>query len=408
MLVLEVGSVYKVLVVGVYRPPSNTQECNRKLYDCLLRINQELVAKRVEGIIYAGDFNAHVNELDTQTDQAGLELKQFVENNQLYIMNCSERTKGKYTYTEGSKKSCVDYVIMSGSMQKWAASMYVDEEKEFDIGSDHNLVNVRGTNKRRKKEKFWKIQMNWSNWEVGMNNLRLTLKDKGGNEFTEVEKDIRMIYNSAIQRIWTHRKGGQRGWWSKEIREAILKRKNWSKIHRSAERRGDKSESEKAWEAYKKAKSHAQELIQKSINERDQKEFRKIMECPRGQRNKALWSYINKEKKKSLNKEVEKKYNKTEMNDAVNSLFFIGMRQGYRQRIRKREDTGINVELNEVMTIIKSMKQETAAGLDDITMKAIKFLEEDFGNYLVYIFNEIFKGARIPDSWHEGRVALIN
>lgn len=110
-VVIEIGGSETILVVGVYRPPSSTAEEDTLLYNVLRRAQEELFKGAVNRVIYLGDFNAHIGELDVQTDKAGVDLKRFVAECQLCILNLDERMKGKYTYTEGSKKSCIDYVI---------------------------------------------------------------------------------------------------------------------------------------------------------------------------------------------------------------------------------------------------------------------------------------------------------
>lgn len=57
--------------------------------------------------------------------------------------------------------------------------------------------------------------------------------------------------------------------------------------------------------------------------------------------------------------------------------------------------------------IVNKMSSSTAGGLDGVTFRAGKALGKIYCMYLIKIFNEIFRGGKIPFSWRTGEVCLL-
>jgi len=71
-------------------------------------------------------------------------IKQFCVRGGMELLNLSRKAIGRYTFTLGNRQSCIDYVIVGEGTEKWVQTMLIDEEKEYNVGSDHNWVEVRG------------------------------------------------------------------------------------------------------------------------------------------------------------------------------------------------------------------------------------------------------------------------
>ena len=158
---------------------------------------------------------------------------------------------------------------------------------------------------------------------------------------------------------------------------------------------------------YEEAKNKGRYLINEQIRMRDEIEFKKILDAPKGQRSRMFRDYVKRGERESTNRNREKiVYLKEEMDEALKSLFCTGESVEEGMEIRRR-DTGIRTGQEEISRVIKNMKSNSAAGLDGVTMDAIIKLGSPYIQYLETVFNHIFSGGGIPDSWHEGKVALL-
>jgi len=71
-----------------------------------------------------------------------------------------------------------------------------------------------------------------------------------------------------------------------------------------------------------------------------------IIVLPKGPRIKALWKYINKNKKEEENVGKKRGVSKEELNEAAQSLFYLG--NGGEGVVGERTDTGIRTQVDEI------------------------------------------------------------
>ena len=207
-----------------------------------------------------GDFSAHIDCLDRRTDETGLQLLQIIEDKGLKIQNVATNTIGKYTYTEGKRKSCIDYVLVTPNLGQIISKMLIDEEKQWNVGSDHNLIQLEGrmARKMRNVETWWTFdKTKWSQ------------KVKALSFVDQVaEKGLDALHKQVIESragCFVPHKGirgsGERGWWDIEIEKAIQRRKSCSRHHRQLLAQSVSSTNiEVAWKQYLEAKKEAQTL----------------------------------------------------------------------------------------------------------------------------------------------------
>ena len=67
----------------------------------------------------------------------------FLQREGLEVQNLEPSTIGKYTYTQGERRPCIDYVLCNQDAQRLIQYTYVNDCKEVNIESDHNWVEVR-------------------------------------------------------------------------------------------------------------------------------------------------------------------------------------------------------------------------------------------------------------------------
>ena len=86
------------------------------------------------------------------------------------------------TRIQGDQRSCLDYVLVSDNLKKWISSVFIDEEGELDLYSDH--VIVRTVFKPRvyiksnvsRPDFIWKVNDS-TDWEIFKSSLQLEFDD---------------------------------------------------------------------------------------------------------------------------------------------------------------------------------------------------------------------------------------
>ena len=104
-----------------------------------------------EMLILLGDFNAHNGTTGTQSiDHNGKMLQEWLNNQDLIMLNYDNRCKGEITWKRGKQKSTIDYIMVNEIMYDQFIDMNIDEEEEIFERSDHNLLTARFQIKRQK------------------------------------------------------------------------------------------------------------------------------------------------------------------------------------------------------------------------------------------------------------------
>ena len=95
---------YKFDILLVYFSVMNQKEDrtrNSKIQECI-----ERQLEKSENIILLGDFNGHIKELQMQKENYnGKRLKNIIDRYNLYLINTSEKCKGKITWQRNEQKS---------------------------------------------------------------------------------------------------------------------------------------------------------------------------------------------------------------------------------------------------------------------------------------------------------------
>ena len=125
---------------------------NNKIYEEA----EKLIERQEEGMpmLIMGDFNAHVGFLGRQElDSKGRRFLEFVEKNDLSILNCDGRCEGEYTRIQGENKSLINFMLVNEEMSRKMESMIVDEEGIWFDMSDHVLLEATFTLEGRRKDR---------------------------------------------------------------------------------------------------------------------------------------------------------------------------------------------------------------------------------------------------------------
>ena len=146
---LKINGVKTALGVTYFPNDGTDKEKTDELFHELLENVSKFSSSGYE-VICMGDFNGRCVtkctftnkniQSEEMTSYNGNRLVRFVEASQLHLANTLNCCTGMFTRIQGDQRSCLDYVLVSDNLKKWISSVFIDEEGELDLYSDHVIV----------------------------------------------------------------------------------------------------------------------------------------------------------------------------------------------------------------------------------------------------------------------------
>ena len=174
-LLIETGNS-RIAIANTYMACTSTKNknyvsWNTEIYNQLVD-DVNVLRDMCCGIIMMGDFNAWIGKHKgmqnnhSSVNENGKLLLDFVENNELFIMNKLNTSNSCFTRRLDKKdgtnltQSCLDYFLMSNESRtgKWNFTIH-DMKEENGINTDHSLLRITGsvlvtkTTKKRRRDK---------------------------------------------------------------------------------------------------------------------------------------------------------------------------------------------------------------------------------------------------------------
>ena len=125
--------------IGVVYAPQNSRTSKKdltKMYENI-RTQIRIAEESKQYLMIIGDFNAKVGNLiegnNEEISTAGKQLKEMLLKTNCMIVNASKKTTGKWTRTEGTKKSILDYMIINKEHYESINRMIIDEGKMWSL-----------------------------------------------------------------------------------------------------------------------------------------------------------------------------------------------------------------------------------------------------------------------------------
>ena len=114
--------------------------------------NQEIMTEIGRGISHCdddefvfimGDFNAHVGIIgDQKLNYNGKIVLDIMTENNMIMLNDTDKCTGTYTWSRGQSKSVIDFVLVNSLSLGICDQMDLDEQQaQFDL-TDHNLIEI--------------------------------------------------------------------------------------------------------------------------------------------------------------------------------------------------------------------------------------------------------------------------
>lgn len=396
---------FKMTIAAIYIPPNlNTIPTSDQL--------DELERQLPKPFILVGDVNSrHINLLSTYSNNLGKLIVNFVNNNDLAIINDDKVTRvGVH-----GESAMLDLVMVTGDL---AGIFEVETTEEF-YGSDHKLikvttvqklVEVRNANYNYKRADMKKFSENAKLSEIDLENDMDNINDN----FTH--KIIRSA-DIAIPKFNTRFNSERcKAWWSKEM--GVLHKKmtklnsKWRRIRRNPN-------FNPAYIAVKKSEYYK---VRYEFNEKREEAKKKVNEdfclsVTKDTTNGVIWKKVrategkrSKSKsnffydvqtntcitdKKIIAEKFSVEFQKNFENDSV-----INVNENPVKIIDEKnaEYLNYNFTTNELSKVIRKAKN-TSPGKDKISAAMIKNLNENDTIWLLDYFNKIWNCGKVPSEW---------
>ena len=214
-----------------------------------------------EKVMIMGDMNAHLGMLEEQMNQSDEMLADFIDEMNLENLN-ETLAEGRVTWNARDQTSAIDYVLVNGRMRENVARMWIDEDGEIDMVSDHNMlvvecmrnVSKRETERKVRKKKWRLRDAKWEEFQVCVSEHAWDIRDLEDVDVMN-ERLTKSVRNAGISKIgyagMSGRKRMNNPWWNEDIRTGRMERKRLNKRCRWLKKK--RNESEEAEEEYRNA-----------------------------------------------------------------------------------------------------------------------------------------------------------
>jgi len=409
-------------------------------------------------IIVMGDFNGKIgnnprNE-DKDVDYNGNGLLDLCDATDLTILNLSDKCTGVYTWFRNHQKGVLDYICVSQSVLDIFDSMLIDEQAEFHLGSDHNMLLVdlkqnisndhrKSSNKTVNENLIWNIK-NDQNWEPFQKLLSSKFTDwdpinMSANEAWNNWKDKVIFAAKESIGTKTKKKYGKQ-WFDSDILAAINARKQACRDHRNYTKKSgheefDSQVRDSLWDNYQKKRIDCKSLIKQKIMQMRVDRCSEIMKKG-GPQSKDFWSQLKGGKpinkvtsivipgtnQTTSDKEVMKtsimmyyntlgKMNHNLRNDNdendIHTHFVNDQFIDVNQDITYNKIDKLSLSIEDVLESISNCKNNKSPGSDMITNELLKNGGNAMASSLFKLFKRLSILECIPDQWNEGIIVPI-
>ena len=402
---------------------------NSKKFNCVKNVMDRYTKEK---IVIMGDMNAHIGILGEKINNNGKRLLEFTENQNLEILN-STIARGKVTWSSGNSKSAIDYVLSNAKARDTINSMWIDENAEVDIASDHNLIMIDFksaiTNKKNNKGKTsWKLrEANWENFRSTLNHFDVL--DDECSEINNIEQNIKSKIINTANNIIGKTKGkikpNTKSWCTPEIARERNKRRKFNRKCKQLRKQGYDQRPNKeiyiaAWNEYRKQQIYVKKIIQKAIALEDQKILKEIQD-KKEVGGKKWYRYLRGENasKEDISEIIFEGRTITDPDQIKDCI------KKFWEDIGRRND-GDNVDCDmkidshnlhdidmvfskeRIRKCLNKLKDNKAPGLDSIPYEMYKYGGGWIVDSLENLFAKIISEEKVPTDWNKCKIKLIH
>ena len=186
---LKIDNTRVKLRLGVVYAPQESRTLNKELKKMYENIEKNAAEAEEERSLFVvmGDFNCKVGSYirgnNETVTKGGRLLMKMTSNNDLDIVNTSEKTEGLWTRIQGKEMSVLDYVVVNKEVTHKINSLEIDEDRLYGIYreadskrvyTDHNTMTLEMRIETRRKEKLTSRRISQRRYKAYQENLRNT------------------------------------------------------------------------------------------------------------------------------------------------------------------------------------------------------------------------------------------
>ena len=402
-----------LLIGGIYRPPSNTAEEDKRLYETMLR--------QIEGrshVLLAGDFNQPDIDWKNETTPASMNnpatvfMEKFVRNSFLY-----QHIKEPTHFRPQQNSTLIDLVFSSEE------SMVKNVQHESPIGKSHHqciyfdfVCYAKCESNKGRIYNFKKADFDLMRHLVKNENLMDLIKEMNTEEtwsciseciLEAVDKSVPKIYQNLNSKSGKQQRKKPEWWTEKSGTKVKLKGEAYRKWLRTQE--------DEDWNSYVKLRNQSKSECRKA-----DREYQKGIAKDSKKNPKRFYAYTNGKMKvrEGIGDLVDKDGNKITTNDekaeTLNSFFCSVFTSERLEDLPKCENRNPEIELEnidftkeQVLKKLKDIDSSKSGGPDNITAAVLKNLANELAEPVAELFNRSMKEGKLPSVWKEANVVPL-
>ncbi|XP_076301689.1 uncharacterized protein LOC143219703 [Lasioglossum baleicum] len=376
----------------------------------------EWVEAREKGVkvILGGDFNARTgreggevleegggrglrSSKDLIVNGDGRRLCNYIEERGWGIMNGNIKVdeEGEWTYVGERGNSVIDYVLGNEDTREGVGKIEIGDK----IDSDHMPIIVwvkgeMGGKKGRKGEGKRRMVGRWSEEAGEEFREKFAARASGGDGSQEDWEGLKGKIMEVIGEMGKNEKIKRKGWWDEECRVG-------KKLAREELRKWRKEGGDGL--AFREKKREYQKLCE----ERKKKEREKWEKEVEGIKTESqVWKVVNRERRRRSR--IDERIRMEEWEQYFRDLLGgVEGRVGKLGKSRREGDGEKDLEIGEIIRVVKGLKDGKAAGGDGIPNEIWKHGGSEVQEELWRICNRVWRGGGWPEDWAEGVVVPI-
>ena len=443
LMVIQIEkSTDPMFILQVYAPDSTySEEEVEAFYETLQNYINRLPRKRK--LVVLGDFNAKVGQQSYEVwpriagrfsignkNSNGEKLLQFCAINQFSIINTlyKQPKHRLVTWTSPDRRtqSQIDFIIVPTDSRGQVKKCRV--YNSFDVDSDHSLVLMKYTWKKRKTKNFPKVSNRYAVEKFQDNEIKNTFQTKIGGAFQQLmeKEDITLeeMYNSFTKCVnsITNESVGKRK--RKEVAGMSVETAALCEERRKARTAmlNDPSNSD-ATAKYKTLNKEVKRAVKNAKISNMEEKVKQIESDYRQNKTHDLFRNVRdlegKPKKPLMAVKDDLGNKKTNIEDTL-SIWKNHFHRHLNKKFPREEDTidlieipNLNqeelvIEKAEIVKAINTLKSRKAPGHDGITAEVLKAGGEQMINILHKIFNRVLREEDVPSEWSKMLVTPIH
>lgn len=406
---------------------------NDDIYECIKKDIED--TRHGQPVLLLGDFNCHITEIEGK-DKNASGFRKLIERCNLHIANLDDVSQGTYTWSRNTQKTTVDYALYNNLAVQHnikIKSLHVDEEKINNCGSDHNRIKIsleayRPQQAQKKDIRMEATTTHWKTQDTDALNAFACQLETELDEYCTYEEFTEKCINVAEKTIGRRKKHPfhrATPWFDADVKKQIAERKRLSRKHRHMQS-NDAAAKEAAWKDYLEQKEKVKRLVAEKIDTTHRKQEIYITQ-ERKHHSKRFWSYIRSlgpqettQKATSLKTATGIVLQHEDRIEAYMTKYFNNLQTQVQSEecpkadephaTRDNPDESLLHEISaaELKRHINSLKNQKAAGLDEIPNEFIKAMQPKAREALLHYLNKTLETLQMPQKWKKARIKLLH